>query len=94
MLTLDTHIPKKQQVFIFSFLFIILGFFVVFGYQSYLDDKQIPLAEQKDATALSPATVSPIVVPTPPPTDKPTATTMISVTEASDEKPAQEQEGE
>lgn len=86
MLTFDTHISKRQQVFIFLFLFIVLGAFVIFAYQSYVNDQQTLSVGQGDPTITSPAPMAPPVTPTPPSAEKPTATMMISVTEASDEQ--------
>ena len=86
MLTFDTHISKRQQVLVFAFLCIVLGAFVIFAYQSYVNDQPTLSVGQGDPTITSPAPIAPPVTPTPPPTQKPTATMMISVTEASDEK--------
>lgn len=86
MLTFDTHISKRQQVLVFAFLCIVLGAFVIFTYQSYVNNQLTLSVGQVDPTVTSPAPMAPLVTPTPPPTAKPTATTMISVTEASDEQ--------
>lgn len=88
MLTFDTHISKRQQVLVFAFLCIVLGAFVIFAYQSYVNDQPTLSVGQVDPTVTSPAPVktTPPAAPTPPLAEKPTATMMISVTEASDKQ--------
>lgn len=90
MYGLTSKISEKQQLFAFVFLGVALAGFVFFVSQSYFNTQGVPSTTQDDSAVTPPpiATVPTAIIPAPPsPTEKPTATVMISVTEASDENP-------
>lgn len=94
MYGLDTKISQKQQLFVFALVAVALGSLVFFGCRAYFNTQNAPSMTQSDSVTPPPsaAVVPPVANSTPPaPQEKPVATVIVSVTEASGEAPAEEE---